>query len=77
MQGVWYRAATQTQAEKLGLDGWARNLEDGRVEVVVRGPEAAMATLCAWLWEGSPGAEVTGVSLEEYDASVPAGFTRG
>ncbi|HSG65414.1 MAG TPA: acylphosphatase, partial [Gammaproteobacteria bacterium] len=34
VQGVWFRAATRQEAQRRGLAGWARNLPDGRVEVV-------------------------------------------
>jgi acylphosphatase len=74
VQGVFYRAATVEQAHKLELDGWVKNLPDGRVEVVAAGAPAAVAALASWLWEGPPAARVDAVHLEEWLASVPAGF---
>ncbi|MFO1351342.1 MAG: acylphosphatase [Gammaproteobacteria bacterium] len=64
VQGVWYRAATQQQAEQLALTGYARNLPDGRVEVLACGEEQAVAILQNWLWQGPPQARVTAVESE-------------
>jgi acylphosphatase len=75
VQGVFYRASTQETAAALGLAGWARNLSDGRVEVVASGDPAAVESLAAWLWDGPPGAVVTGVMLEEWPSDVRPGFT--
>jgi acylphosphatase len=74
VQGVYYRAATAQQAERLRLDGWVRNCADGRVEVVAAGAPEAVAALAAWLWEGPPAARVDAVHLEEWTGNVPAGF---
>lgn len=74
VQGVWFRASTRDRALALGLDGWARNLPDGRVEVVAQGPEAGVDRLCAWLWEGPRMAQVDGVACEPWTAPVPTGF---
>ena len=38
VQGVYFRASTSKKAIQLGLNGWVRNLQDGRVEAVVEGP---------------------------------------
>ena len=43
VQGVGFRWWTRARARELGLDGTARNLDDGRVEVVAEGPRAACA----------------------------------
>jgi acylphosphatase len=75
VQGVFYRASTHATAASLGLAGWVRNLSDGRVEVVAEGDPAAIECLAAWLWEGPPGAAVTGVMLEAWPGDVRPGFT--
>ena len=71
VQGVYYRAATAEQAERLRLRGWAKNLDDGQVEVVASGPPGALAELAAWLWQGPPAARVTSVTVEEWPDAVP------
>lgn len=74
VQGVYYRSAAAAEAQRLLLDGWVKNLADGRVEVVVAGAPEAVATLASWLWQGPPAARVESVSLEEWAERVPAGF---
>lgn len=64
VQGVWYRASTREKARALGVTGYARNLEDGRVEVLACGEEGAVTALREWLWDGPPHAQVTEVSWE-------------
>jgi acylphosphatase len=64
VQGVFYRASTRSRAQALGVTGHARNLPDGRVEVLACGPPQAVEALCAWLWEGPPAAHVTAVDVE-------------
>jgi acylphosphatase len=71
VQGVFFRARTRQRAEQLGVTGYARNLADGRVEVVACGEPAAVLTLCEWLWQGSPASRVTLVQVEELEAGVP------
>ena len=76
VQGVGFRAATRGQAQALGLEGYARNLEDGRVDVCVHGEPAAIAALASWLAEGPPLARVTRVQRAEdvpVEDSVAAG----
>jgi acylphosphatase len=67
VQGVFYRATCVRKAESLGLSGFARNLADGRVEVVACGDEDAVNQFVAWLWEGSPASRVTDVATEHAD----------
>lgn len=74
VQGVYYRASTAEQAARLQLDGWVKNLADGRVEVVAAGAPAAVAELAGWLWQGPPAARVDAVQLEEWTGDVPRGF---
>ncbi|MEO8160849.1 MAG: acylphosphatase [Arenimonas sp.] len=61
VQGVWFRAATRERALALQLHGFARNLDDGGVEVVAVGDAAAIEELARWLWEGPPMAKVSAV----------------
>ena len=75
VQGVFYRAATAEHATRLRLDGWVKNLADGRVEVVAAGAPPAVAELAGWLWQGPPAARVDAVHLEEWTGAVPTGFT--
>jgi acylphosphatase len=65
VQGVFYRASTQSQARSLGVTGYARNLQDGRVEVLACGAPDSVQALCDWLWHGPPAAHVTAVEAEE------------
>ena len=65
VQGVFYRASTRARAEALGVTGHARNLPDGRVEVLACGQRDAVDALCAWLWQGSPASHVSAVEIEE------------
>lgn len=64
VQGVWYRRATQEQALKAGVTGYAKNLPDGRVEALLCGEGEAVNTLVEWLWQGPPNASVTHVELQ-------------
>jgi len=64
VQGVFYRASTRARAQSLGVTGYARNLPDGRVEVLACGSASAVQALCVWLWEGPPAAHVTAVDVE-------------
>jgi acylphosphatase len=62
VQGVGFRWWTRARALELGLAGWARNLEDGRVEVVAQGPPGSCEQLLVLLsGPGTPG-RVDGVT---------------
>jgi acylphosphatase len=80
VQGVFYRASTRQKATELGCAGYARNLPDGRVEVLAVGEPQAVQSLVDWLWRGSPASEVKLVevrelSLDELD-DIPVGFAQ-
>lgn len=64
VQGVFFRASTQKVAVELGLLGWAKNCADGSVEVVAKGPSAAVLELEAWLRFGPPQARVDSLRSE-------------
>lgn len=68
VQGVWYRAATQREAGRLGVAGWVRNLSDGGVEALIEGEPTAVRALIAWCRTGPPGARV----IEIAEISEPA-----
>lgn len=63
VQGVGFRLSCAREAERLGVSGYVRNLEDGRVEVVARGERSAVEALLAWCMHGPPGALVTEVAV--------------
>lgn len=69
VQGVFYRGTCVRKANSLGLTGFARNLTDGRVEVLVCGDAVAVETFTAWLWEGSPASTVTAVDTQNVDSA--------
>lgn len=78
VQGVWYRASTQTEAARLNVHGHAINLPDGRVEVLAAADAAALDSLQEWLQQGPPLARVDEVLREEIDAvDVAPGFRIG
>lgn len=72
VQGVFFRASTQQQAQQLGLAGWVRNVDDGRVEAWLEGDDAALASMRRWLREGPPQARVD--TIEEM-AERPQGLS--
>jgi acylphosphatase len=74
VQGVFYRATTREEAGKRGVDGWVKNLEDGRVEAVFEGPTAAVEEMVEWCHAGSPAASVTDVDVEYDDPTGLDGF---
>jgi acylphosphatase len=76
VQGVFYRASTAEQAKRLGLTGYAKNLQDGGVEVLACGEEAKVSELVDWLWKGPPAAKVQGVEVQDADnAQAPRDFS--
>ncbi len=65
VQGVGYRWFVARHARGLGLTGYARNLGDGRVEVVASGDESALNELEQLLRRGPANAQVSGVERED------------
>jgi acylphosphatase len=74
VQGVGFRAFAEHQAAIEGLHGWARNLPDGRVEVVWEGEQSAVDRAEAKLRRGPAHADVRAVSVED---APPGGRATG
>ena len=73
VQGVGFRWFVARHARALGLAGYARNLPNGNVEVVVSGPEAALPDLERLLLSGPAHAQVEQVERSPGPATMPAG----
>jgi acylphosphatase len=63
VQGVWFRESCRDEAQRAGVDGWVRNLADGRVEVVLEGSPAGVDHVVAWCHEGPRRARVHRVEV--------------
>lgn len=63
VQGVFFRSETQRAAERLGVNGWVRNLPDGTVEAVFEGDRQAVEDTVAWCHQGAPMARVADVRV--------------
>ncbi len=74
VQGVYYRANTRDTAREKGVDGWVKNLADGRVEAVFEGPDEAVGEMVEWCHTGSPAADVDDVDVEYGDPEGEEGF---
>lgn len=73
VQGVFFRASAQQEARRLGLSGWAKNLSDGRVEVLAIGAEELVDTMAEWLQLGPRLARVDSLATEVVDLSTLQG----
>lgn len=74
VQNVWYRASAQKTALNLGITGYARNLDDGRVEVFAYGSTEQLESLFNWLKEGPTLAKVEECSREPIQWQAHEGF---
>ncbi len=75
VQGVFFRASAREQALQLGITGYARNLSDGRVEILACGSTSAVAQFRDWLRSGPPRARVTGIACEPQEYRTLVGFS--
>jgi len=75
VQGVSFRAWTQSHARSLGLEGWVKNEPDGAVTALISGPAAAVAEMVEAFHIGPRWAAVTGVeTTPAKPGDVPPGF---
>ncbi len=69
VQGVYFRASTLYEAQRLGLTGWVRNCADGSVETVAEGSKNKVEVFIAWCRVGPSGARVKDVDVKWQAAS--------
>lgn len=74
VQGVYFRASTRDEARARNVDGWVRNLDDGRVEAVFEGPRADVEAMVEWCHEGSDRARVEDAETEDEEPEGEDGF---
>jgi acylphosphatase len=72
VQGVFFRDSTREAAENEGVAGWATNLPDGSVEVVLEGPPDAVESVTGYVRTGPSSADVRSVDVHE---ETPEGLT--
>lgn len=65
VQGVYFRASSQQQAIEYSLSGYARNLADGDVEVLLCGEQANIDKMLDWLAHGPEEAQVTNIQHKQ------------
>lgn len=65
VQGVNFRRYTQMTAQQLGVNGWVRNLHDGRVEGCFEGETQAVGALLDWCRSGPPSGRVDNLEIQE------------
>lgn len=70
VQGVGYRWHARREAQGLGLTGWVRNLDDGRVEAVLQGAREQVERMIKWCYRGPEEARVSDIEVayEEPDS---------
>lgn len=64
VQRVGFRYSTQDMAMVYGLNGWVRNLPDGRVEAAFEGDRATIDKMLRWCHKGPPAAVVEQVEVK-------------
>ncbi len=74
VQGVTFRASTRRKARQLGVNGWVKNIPDGRVEAVFEGEEESVEEIVDWCHRGPGPADVDEVEKTEEDPKGVEGF---
>lgn len=69
VQGVYFRASTQHEAQRLGVLGWVKNRHDGSVEILAQGSEDALVQFMQWTHKGPSAARVDHVDVVWSDAT--------
>ncbi|MGB7532513.1 MAG: acylphosphatase [Halobacteriota archaeon] len=63
VQGVLFRYTTKEEANLRAVKGWARNMEDGRVEAVFEGAKEKVDEMVEYCHYGPPAAKVSSVNV--------------
>jgi acylphosphatase len=74
VQGVFFRDSCQRAAADAGVTGWVRNRQDGAVEAVFEGDEAAVAAMVRWCHQGPSHARVDQVEVTDEEPQGDRGF---
>jgi acylphosphatase len=76
VQGVFFRAYTQDEAQARGLTGWVRNLPGGEVEALICGEARDVERMTLWFKKGSPRSRVDEVLINKIEIpdDLPAKF---
>jgi acylphosphatase len=74
VQGVFFRDTCRRTAERHGVNGWVRNLPDGRVEAVFEGPADEVRHLVEWSRHGPRSAMVKDVRVQSEEPEGVTGF---
>lgn len=64
VQGVYFRQNLRIVSKRLKVNGWVRNLKDGRVEAVLEGEEMSISEVIEWCHAGPAEAKVDDVKVE-------------
>jgi len=68
VQGVWFRDACAREAAVHDVQGWVRNLPDGRVEAVLQGTREQVERMIKWCYRGPSEAQVSDIAVSYEDA---------
>ena len=71
VQGVGFRYSAFREAQRLRINGWVRNADNGDVEVWAEGPPERLELYLAWLWRGPQYSRVDSVDKEDKE---PKGY---
>ena len=74
-QGGYFRHGTKEKAQSEGVNGWARNCDDGTVEVVAEGPSEAVDAVVKFCRDGTEQAQVESVDVSEEEPEGLEGFS--
>lgn len=74
VQGVAYRWSAVSEAHRLGVSGWVRNLDDGRVEFEAEATPEAVDAFVEWCRTGPAGASVVDVETTRLESTGERGF---